>query len=223
MSENAPFDDFNDDDDDGFSTPSPSPGMSTGMKVLMGLLIFSALSLVVCCGGAYWFLSNSTTTTNNPAEIDAMRDKIATIVLPAVYEPGAGVGFNVFDIVKMDMVAYGRSKDPENGGIVLMQMSGSSITEKDDLRLEFEKEAEKQGTNQDINVTSQETRTFTIDGEEVDFEFVTGTRPESDEVVHQVVGLFKGREGVAFLMIFETDNNWDEEEVVRMIESISTK
>ncbi|TWT58260.1 hypothetical protein KOR42_16320 [Thalassoglobus neptunius] len=221
MSENAPFDDFDADDTDGFSTQSPSPGMSTGMKVLMGLLIFSAVSLVICCGGIYWFVSNSTTATENPAEIDAMRDEIATIVLPAVYEPGVGVGFNLF--IKMDMVAYGRSKDPENGGIVLMQMSGPSMMEEEDLRLEFEKEAEKQGTNQDIDVTSQETRTFTIDGEEVDFEFVTGTRPESDDVVHQVVGVFKGREGMAFLMIFETDNNWNEEEVVRMIESISTK
>ena len=69
-------------------------------------------------------------------------------------------------------------------------------------------------------MTSTETRTYLIEAEEYEFEFLKGTRPQDNVAVRQVLGVIPGKGGAAFLMVFETEENWDEEEITAMIESM---
>ena len=192
--------------------------MSTGMKVLLVLCALAGLSLVLCCGVSIWFARSAMTVTDKPDEIRAITEEIATIELPEGYEPQFAVSINM--MMKMHMVGYGPDGDDENV-ITLMQMKMPGGISDEDAKRSFREQNQQQGNNADIQVEKRETRTFTIDGEECEFEFITGTDPETKEEMHQVIGVFPGRNGTAVLMIMGSDQSWDEEQAIQIIKSIS--
>lgn len=220
MNDNDPFSDFDRRRDEGFGD-APRQGMSTGFKVFIGVLIFIAVSLLICCGGAYWLFSRSVTLVEDPAEVNAIRDSIASIELPEGFKPMGGMQFNLG--IQLKMATFTRESQHSPNTLILMQISGSGIENNDALREQFEQQLEKQGQTPDIDAESRETHIFQIDGKDVPFEFAKGTREGSEEVIHQVSGMFDGRGGVAFLILMESEADWNEDEVIKMIESISTK
>lgn len=206
-------------------TFSPEPkkaGMSTAMKVLLVLLVGGGLAVVLCCGGAFWFGSRAFQTTTVPAEVVAKSNEIADVAIPETFKPTMAMTFNLG--VSMKMAVFARNNNPENGGaLILMQMSGPGMDNEQQMKQQFQTSMQQQGQNQNITVEEQETRPFTIDGEEVEFEFIKGKNPENGAQVRQVQGVFSGRGGTAFLMIMENEEDWDEDQVVAIIESLSAK
>ena len=79
---------------------------------------------------------------------------------------------------------------------------------------------QQQQGNRKLNIQSTGTREITIRGEKVEFVFAEGTDKNTDTVVQQVTGVFPGREGMGYLMLRIDDESYDEQAVVRMIESI---
>ena len=88
------------------------------------------------------------------------------------------------------------------------------------MRRQFQQGMQQQGQNQELNVTSTETRTYSINGEEYEFEFVQGTRKQDNVAMRRVMGVIPGKAGAAFLMVFDTEANWDEAAITGMIESM---
>ena len=103
-----------------------------------------------------------------------------------------------------------------------MKLPGNVPEEQMEMSFENQLDAQQQGQSQDINVIETETRSFVIDGEEVEFQFKTGTRSGTNQQVRQVTGVFSSRNGTAMLMFLEDEEHWNEEQIVKMIESIST-
>lgn len=211
--------------------PPRKQGMSSTAKVLIILGSIAGVSLLVCCGGVaffYWkfqdaishFAENFTTT--NPQEI---RDRTANIVridIPEEFPP-----IQAFDWFVIKQVVYGNQQ--KNSILMIMEMSpqmlggadaGNAKQQRDAMLQQLKQQQGQQpGMNTDFKEESSETREFTIDGEKVPFEFIKGTG-QGGAPTRQVVGVFKGREGLVMLMLIVRESDFDEAAVVRMIESI---
>ncbi|MCA9005461.1 MAG: hypothetical protein KDA70_09340 [Planctomycetaceae bacterium] len=197
------------------SSLQPKQGMSTGVKVLLALLGFGGLCMLLCCGGGFYFAKQAgIKITQNKAEIKKLKDEIADITIPDSFEPQAGVSMK---FLNMRMAIY--EYDPRPGEMVLLSMGIA-----DDGMLDMDKEFRKNMKNQnqnhrDLTITKEEQREFDIDGETIKFNFAEGTDNNGKEF-HQVSGVFPGKSGAAFLFMQIASDNYDEDEIVGMIESI---
>jgi hypothetical protein len=198
-------------------------GSGTFFKVFLGVVLGGVTLMILVCGGLYWFARNAVKTTNNPTEVREIADLIAKIEVPEGYEPTGGMNMNMGAAIKMQMAAFERKGDAGGGTLLLMQMNVPTGANDQQTKQSFEQQMQQSGKKGSITVKKTETREFQIDGQAQKFEFVEGTDPESKTDVHQIVGTFPGRGGLAFLMLREPAAAWDEARVVKMIESISTK
>ena len=71
-----------------------------------------------------------------------------------------------------------------------------------------------------VNQDEIETRTFTIRGKEIEFQFAKAEDPETGTAYRQVSGVFPGKGGTAFLMLQIEEEGYDEDVIVKIIESI---
>lgn len=203
-------------------TGQSEEGMGTTAKVVLIILGAGALLLLVCCGvGAWWGKGMvdqfKDSMTDDPAKIAEITTSIVDITIPDEYTPQMAMNFAMFG-VQMKMCAYSRTGDA--GGVLIMEMSGPQMGNRAQMKQQFQQSLRQQGQNQDLQVESTVTRTFTINGEECDFEFVKGKNTQNNQDMRQVMGVIPGKTGAAFLMVFETEENWDEAAIVRIIESM---
>ncbi len=207
-------DDYNAPDDE--AAYAPKPGMSTGMKVFIGIMIVGGATALLCCGGAFFFFRNMFQITDDPAEIQKIQEEIAGIEIPEGLEAEGGVTMDMGMVgVQMKMAIYQGDKS----ALMLMQMVGPGQMSEQQMRDQFRQSMQQQGQDSDIKIESAEERVLTVNGEEATFEFVKGTTAEGD-AVRQVSGMFAGRGGTAFLLYHVPEKDWNEEQVVQMIESI---
>ncbi|QDT31375.1 hypothetical protein [Thalassoglobus polymorphus] len=201
------------------SEAEPRSGMSTGTKILIALLAIFGISCIACCGVFFFFAKNAFQIVQTPAEVSKMQEEIVSIEIPDTYQPGQGVKAKIL-VASMNMVMYQRVDNPSSGTIILMEIpiKGS----KEELEKSFEQQMDTQGKNKNIDVEESEKRTFMIDGVEREFTFNKGTSDGKN--VRQVTGAFKSRKGEATMFVLVEDEEvWDEEQAVKIIESISTK
>jgi hypothetical protein len=199
--------------------------MSKTAKVIIVVGALGSVGLALCCGGLWWFGMRAQqlvrdvmpNITNNPAEIRKITDSMASIDIPEPWQPVMGMESKI----AFAMVVYSPDQSPEARVLMLMQVTASGANQQQ-MQQQLRMQSSQQGMSQDITITSSETRTFTIDGQERDFLFAVGTNRNGD-AVHQVTGVFPGKNGTVMLMMVEKDDDWDEAAVVEMIESISTQ
>lgn len=193
------------------------PGTATKVMIGCGAAVF--LSLLLCCGGLLWFGRSAVQLKTTPADIGQLSQSIASIDVPSEFHPQMGMELRF--PVQMKMAVYER--DGGTGSLVLMEMAIPGAGTEEQMEQSFQQQMRQQGRQDDIQVESREEKTFQIDGQERKFEFVTGTDPGKNRKVHRVTGIFPSRGATAFLVLTLDDAQWNEEEVTRMIESISTK
>ncbi len=200
-----------------------SKGMSTGAIVAIVAVVVVVVLGLACCGGVvFWGRSMANkfqdAVTEDPQKIAEITDSIIDIDIPAEYPPQNAINFNWFG-VQMKMCFY--MSDDQGRGVILMQMAGPGQANPDQMKQAFQQQMQQQGVSQDLDIASTETRKFTINGEECEFEFVTGKERATGKEVHHVSGVFTGRGGAAYIVILEKAETWDEDAVVKMIESMS--
>ena len=192
-------------------------GMSTGMKVLIVLLCFGGGMIVLCCGvGVYFFSKASSRLTEDPREVVAITQDIVDIEIPVQFAPQSGMDL---DIIFMQMKIVSYTSMGANGLLWIMEMKVSGLTPE---QQEPEMREAMQGQDfgeMKLNVKKSESRTFTIRGKEIDFQFAEAENSRGD-AYRQVTGVFPGKEGTAFLMLQIEEEGYDEDAVVKMIESI---
>jgi hypothetical protein len=140
---------------------------------------------------------------------------ISSINLPETYRPQMGMDLAIAG-QGMRMAVYGNTAEPGAGGTMLMLMQMTIAADEAQMRRELQK---SMGNQQQINIESSETRTLTIEGEMVDFKFAKGTTDKGD-AMRQVTGVLAGKQGTLMLMLIVPEADWDEEEVVGILESI---
>jgi hypothetical protein len=192
---------------------------SSTTKVLAIVLIGGGLTLVLCCGGAFWFVKNrfGQMMITDPAAVRTRAAAIADITIPEVYQPQMAMDMSAIGF-PMTMCMFGRTSG--DGGVMLMEMSGQLAQDPEQMKAQFQQGMQQQGQGQELNVESSETRTYQINGEDYEFEFLKGTRKQDNAAMRQVMGVIPGKTGTAFLMVFESEENWDESAITGMIESM---
>ncbi len=204
--------------------PRPKSGMSGWLKLLIGFGIASTIGVAICCGLGVWFFTQNMKFTTDPAEIAAQTKEIASIQIPEDFKPEIGMRMSIG--MKMNVVAYSRKP---SGSLALVQVTvpgqvdGNNQMGEEEMKKSMEQQLERQGQRSKIDITSRESRKIVVDGVERNFEFITGTLQENKAEVKQIQGMFPGRDGLAFLQIMEGASEYNEEEAIKIIESISTK
>lgn len=199
-----------------FSSP-PKKGMGTGMKVVIILLSLGGVGMLLCCGGIFYAIRSSEfKVTENKQEIKEIQNEIATISIPTQFKPHTGMSMKLGSI-KMRMAIY--ESESRKGAIVLMSM-GIPNDGMVDMEKEFRQNIKRQNQDQrDLDITKEEQREFTIKGQKLKFTFAEGTDKQGN-AFNQVTGVFAGNEGPSFLMVQVPADEYNEEEIVKMIESI---
>ncbi|QDT97070.1 hypothetical protein [Gimesia aquarii] len=220
MSNDNFYSEDNDSQPDEFSA-QPKPGMSKGVKVLLIILGAGSLCLLLCCGGLFYAARNmdiKMKVTEKKAEIITIQNEITEITIPETFKPMAGVTFSVVG-KGMKMAMY--EPVSKQGVLILM-----SLSVPDDGMIDMEKEFRDSLNNQNQNqnqrqldITKEETREFMIKGKKLNFTFAEGTDQDKTKF-HQVTGVFPGKGGPAFIMLQIQADEYNEEEIVKMIESI---
>jgi len=191
---------------------------NSAVKIVLIVLGSLGVCLLVCCGGGYWAVQRfaGKMMATDPDQVRTMTAEMSSIEIPAAYEPKMGMDMSGFGVpMKMVMYVRGQSEQP---ALLLMQApddaGGKGMTRED-----FEQAMTQQGQGQNIQVTERELRVFDFAGEEYTFEFVSGTGGPSGGAAKRASGVFPASGGLAFLTLFDTEENWDDEAVMQMIAS----
>jgi hypothetical protein len=201
-----------------------SPRKRSGSKVLWIILAVVGGSMLLCCGGGVFiyqkfknqFKMNIDMTA---AGTEAMTKTIADIEILEGFQPQSSLDM-AFIVGSMKWVVY--QQQAGTGRLMLAEMNipnADQAQQKKQMEDSMLQQQQQQGFRILKNQTT-ETREFTIRGEKVEFVFAEGTDVNTDTAVRQVTGVFPGREGMGYLMLQIDDESYDEQAVVRMIESI---
>lgn len=199
------------------SSLQPKQGMSTGVKVLLALLGFGGLCMLLCCGGVYYVARGTEfKVTDKKNEILEIQNEITDITIPDSFHTQGGISINVASS-RIRMVIY--EEQEQQGALVIMSL-GIPNDGMVDMDKEFRDGMKRQKQNQrELTITKEEEREFTIDGEKIKFNFAEGNDENGTEF-QQITGVFPGKQGAAFLFVQIATESYNEEEIVKMIESI---
>lgn len=196
-------------------------GMSTGMKILLALLVVVGLVCLTCCGvGAYFAYFVRNAVHEQPEEIRNDTAAIVEIAIPERFKPVNGMNLVLFRMVKYTTDPEGKPQVEGAGELTLFEMSAAVINEQQEqeIKQQMQKEMEKK-SGENLPVEKSEDREFTIRGKKCTFQF--GTFKHKDgEPWHRIQGTFPSKTGTATLVINLPDSEYDEAEIVKMIESI---
>lgn len=129
----------------------------------------------------------------------------------------------------MRMIVYQTDPDqqPAEGMLMLMEMTMQKFgvdnqQQEQQLRQQMSQQTQAQRGNQNFKSSKSETREIEIRGEKIPFEFTEGVTSGQgqEKTVHMVSGVFQGKKGPVMIQIVEPDEDYDEEAVVKMLESI---
>lgn len=196
-------------------------GMSTGIKVVIVLVCVFGGLFVLCCGVGIYFMPNfDQSVTESPEEVTAITQDIVDIEIPEEhFLPQMGMDLDMV-FMQMKMAAY-TSKEGD-GMLMIMEMKvAGSTPEEQEAQMREQMRSQNFGEKDLIvNEDEIETRTFTIQGKEIEFRFAKAKDPETGTAYRQVSGVFPGKGGTAFLMLQIEEEGYDEDVIVKIIESI---
>jgi hypothetical protein len=203
-------------------------GMSSTAKVLLVLGTIAGVGLLLCCGGLAFvgfkykdiFQGIAESTSSDPAVIKRRTQEVVQIDIPSEFTPTMMMG-GQFEGKGMIEFIY---QNPANQGSMLLIMEqnlpsppGQTPKQRRDAMLHGMKQGQQFG-GMNIQEESTETRDFTINGEDVPFEFAKGT--VNGVQSRKIVGVFPGKKGDILLMLILAEKDYDDEKIVNMIKSI---
>ena len=202
--------------------PPEKKGMSGGMKILLILLAVAGVCLVLCCGVGFYFARQVGQTMSTDATVIQERTReMADIEIPPQFTPTMSMAIQIPLAPKIMMAVY--TPAGAEGQLMLMQldmpMDQAQLNDEQQLE-QMMRQSGQQGQQRDLEITETEARTFTINGQDVTFQFGKGTDQNSGDEFRQVVGAFPGKTGTVILMLQAEESAWDEAAVVQMLESL---
>jgi hypothetical protein len=186
---------------------------------------------LLCCGGFVFFgytMAKKAEIKAAPEEVRTVASQIATIDIPAEYEPKAAINMNVEMMgVTMAMAVFADADD--DAGVVLMQVK---MPEQEQSQMQLDQQFagikdmyQQQSLGkyyfpEPLTGSESETRELTVQGEPVEFQFTKGHGSMSDQEMRQVEGTYSANGGRVRIIVQMPEEDYNEEEIVKMIESI---
>jgi hypothetical protein len=197
----------------------PKAGMSGGMKAFLIIAAILGTLCVLCCGiGGFFVYSFVPKVSTNPADINAARDEVAKIELPAGFEPAQMFKIDNF---MMTMTAVGYKNPAIHGSINFAQMKlkvGDPAQRDQAMRQQLDKQGF--GTPKFLTNAKSETKTIKIKGQDCNFVFKRGDDSATKKKADQISGVFEGNHGPVSISIEMDDSAYKEDAIVKMLEAI---
>ena len=193
-----------------------SRGMSTGSKILIVLLSLGGIVVLLCCGAAFWLWSKvDFEVVEQPDAAAETAADIARIEVPEQFKPKRAMRMKVAGI-GMEMAEF--ELQGGAGSLVLGEMQGFPPGNVQP-EVEMRQTLNRQGEQKELTVNRSESREFEVRGEKTRFTFAEAV-DEAGKEFRRVSGSFRTEDGVGVLILEVPVENYDEESIVQMIESI---
>lgn len=224
-------DDGFDNDQDFFDEQPPKPGMSTGIKILIGVIVGGGFLGLLCCGGGIWWANRAAESfqlKESAEDVRAITEGIVKIEIPEQFAPQAALNFEM--VVKMAVAVYG--DESNQSGLMIMefkqpggqpQANQGPMIEQQLQQVETMYEQQSLGrffSREGLESSEMETRELTVRGNPVEFEFSKGIGTLSETELQQIEGTFETKSGAIRIFVQVPAEDYDEEALVKMIESI---
>lgn len=209
-------------------TPPPRTGMSTGGKVLLILGISFLVLLLLCCGGGIligYFGQRyvAKAVSEDPQVVRQVTGEIAQIDVPEQLQPLSSMDMKVpfSERRMMTIVVYG---DKETKSTLVLGSFGEGMAPQN--REQFQVQMRQMRRQQDLNheeiigPREIQEKQITVRGQPQVFTFAKGKDAQSGKPRIEVTGSFPGKTGTAFFDFSGDAEQYDEQRVTKIIESI---
>lgn len=229
--------------------PSSAKSSGCGWKFLLILLaVTGGVSLLCCCGIGISMYSMVPNIVEDPVQAEIALKEILTLDLPDGFSPKVAVSMNLLGFMRVRGVVVEAGE--QKGMLIVVRLQGAMVQQGDVVR-QIE-EAIRQETKQaDMVIESTESRSFEIEGQQVEFLFMKGRlaqgaaveavelqeeepapvdpavedraeqpKAPGDRGMYQVRAMIPSADGPVLFLLILDEKDWNEDDVVRMIESI---
>lgn len=194
---------------------------SSGSGCLKYALIVGGLGFVVmlvCCGGLVWFgWGFIPKMATSPADVAAVGQQVMQIDIPEEYVGKAGATIDN-PLIAMRFAAFLHKEGKGALLIGTMQVKVGNLKDKEaDFKTRFEQQSKDK---KKLTIKKTEEREFTIRGKQVTFKFSEAEEEGTDKKFRLVTGDLEAPGSLTILQLTLEEEAYDEEAVVKMIESI---
>lgn len=232
---------------------SAAKSSGCGWKFLLILLaVTGGVSLLCCCGIGISMYSMVPNIVEDPAQAEIALKEILTLDLPDGFRPKVAVSMNLLGFMRVRGVVVEAGE--QQGMMIVVRLQGAMVQQGNVVQ-QIE-EAIRQETKQaDMVIESTESRSFEIEGQQVEFLFMKGRlaqgaavkavelqeeepapvdppreapaedqaeqpNPPAERGMYQVRAMIPTADGPVLFLLILDEKEWNEDDVVRMIESI---
>lgn len=194
--------------------------MNRNTKITLIILGAALIFCLFAAGGLFLALQAagnaiSQSIKTDPTEAAAVGARIADYDVPEGFEQGA-MSFMGIDMV---FIAPAGATTAGNTIIMMMQFPESMALDQKQMEQQMKQSLEQQFGQRGFTVTSVETKTMTIRGQEVTAAISEGT-DDTGASFRQMIAAFEGNNGTAMLMIMGSIEEWDQTMVNDFIKSM---
>jgi hypothetical protein len=205
-------------------TPPEPPRSGCFGKLVKGLGCGCAIVILLCCGGgvgSFYWLTKS--VNQDPDQVKAVTQEIATIDIPASLVAKRVVNLKVPLIGKL--VAKGVVYEDAETNTILVLGTGllcrPDMPEQSRTQIENAIEQMAMGSRyEEMVVVGSETKPLKVKGEEASFRFTSGTGAKTHTNRIEVLGLFNGKQGKSLFLFLGSKDKYPEATLTKLIESI---
>jgi len=199
-------------------------------KFLIFLGIVFVLIFALCCGGVFYFRSYVTSSiSQQPAEVQAIGDEIASLRVPAPLEPVGGGRFKIPFVGTL--IAEGAAySDKEHKCVLILGSFGQALDQNTKDKLleslksgQFQQNSaakDKNDSNEELKDVTKSHVERTIRDQKGNFEITEGVGVRTNKRKIRVQGAFLGKTGPAILIIEAEEGTLSLEKVKELIDSI---
>ncbi len=185
------------------------------VSIVAGLASLCCCCLVTASLGLPWFLEN--VGGGALLEGEAAADIGRTLVeyeLPAGFSEISGT--DIFG-VKMILIA---PEAQNNMGIILMGMPASLEGNEAMLQRQIQDAFAQQSGRQGIELTPAESETVVINGQDATLQYYDGNSQDGEQIRQGVASFVTKDGGIGMLMLFGSEENWDQESIDLFLNSL---
>ncbi|TWT58705.1 hypothetical protein KOR42_20910 [Thalassoglobus neptunius] len=197
-------------------------GKSTSAHPVLILIagFASAILLLFCCvcGGAAWWFQPE--VNEDPERAGELLAEIVAIDIPDTYLPQGTIEWNVAYLMSIRGSYFERFA---GDGLLTVVEVDSRFRSEEDVRQHIRDTLlRKGGGGTPLVINDSESRIVEVAiGEElVPFKFEIGRDPPTGRVFHIVEGVFQGKQGEVLLSMRVNEDNWNEQSVIDMLNTI---
>lgn len=195
-------------------------GMSSTMKTVLIVSAIGGFIALLCCGGGLYMANQfEFDVQEDPQLASEVTDEIAQMDIPERFEPAGTLRMDMF---VMDMTMAIWEATGVDGQLVVAE-TDISFGNQEDVEPELRDAMEQAGVDDDeeMRIVSTEVRDFDIRGESVAFQFAEAEERTTDARYRRISGAFPATDGgAAFVWVEIEEDHYDEDSLVRMLESI---